>query len=237
MNNNKIITLPKRKEGRNISKNEDEHCPIFDGQDRRVEKIVTNRLRLDGEFKGEANHDRRESEVNDDSSGNNDLDQDFENEEDAQSMESVVALVAGTSPEISPPQTPVLSPAKPLIMSAPQNQKSRCRNFQNFTATLIDTFEFPFFGDRRYTSKNTFHWRGLDWNIFASLDGTKGLGFFIGSDVWKNISSDWSIHIRYKFEVLGDDDRVLLSKCFIFFCFIGNLSKLLNMFEHTYIYI
>jgi len=199
--------VEKLREAKNMPENDDGISQAFVGLDS-DEKRVTNRLKLDGEFNLEANREiRDDKDVNDDSSGNNDLDQDFDYE-DAHVADSML----GTSPDNTPPQTPLLlSPIKPQISSSANNMKSRCRNFQNFKATLIDIFDLPYFSQRRFISPNSFRWKGLDWNVLAGFD-SQSFGLFIGFDDWEEITPDWAIAFRYKFEVLDDDNTVLLCK-------------------------
>mmetsp|Transcript_5453 Transcript_5453/g.8072 ORF Transcript_5453/g.8072 Transcript_5453/m.8072 type:complete len:489 (+) Transcript_5453:104-1570(+) len=84
-------------------------------------------------------------------------------------------------------------------------------NNQIFKAILIETFNFSFHSTITQISKEKFNWKGFEWNVLAGMDINQGLDLSIGSDdIRSHFFPSWAINIRYKFEVLHDNDSILL---------------------------
>ena len=159
----------------------------------------------------EEKYDNANDIYNDDSSGNNDLD----NEDDIHSMESATAQAAGTSPDNTPPQSP-----KHSLMGTPSIAESntvvykrKSKKNENFVGVITEVFELPFYerGHQNvFKPSKKVHWKGVDWNILIGVHCTsQQIGAFFGADSWENLPNDWVASIHYKFELLDDNNKVV----------------------------
>lgn len=165
-----------------------------------------NRVLTD-EFEAENGKDEEKDSYddNDESSGNNDLED-----------EELHSVGAATSRDNSPPSSP--PPLAQVKINSQSNQeaigvfKGKSNANPNFIGEITEYYELPFIDTTRNfrkRSKSSVKWKGVDWNIMSGINDQGRVGFFLGFDKSDHLPNDWVVHFRYKFELLDVNDKVL----------------------------
>ena len=185
------------------------------------DEIANNRMGLTEEFNYEADIGKDEDKDsygdNDESSGNNDLDDD-----DLQSMESGIAVGAGTSRENTPPSSPHLPHVRVHSqfdqIAVPIGAfKRKSSATKNLIGEITDHYDLPFFDHTRnfrMPSKSSVRWKGVDWNILSAIRSHSEVGFFLGFENGEHLPIDWAVCFRYKYEILDENDTVIRGDIF-----------------------
>lgn len=183
---------------------------------------ANNGTKLTDEFNFEAESGKDEDKYsyndNDESSGNNDLE-----DEELRSIESGIAVGAGTSRENTPPSSPQLAQVR---INSQLNQdtigafKGKSSANPNFIGEITEYYDIPFSDHTRTfrkRSKLSVKWKGADWNVMVGINDNSRVGFFLGFDKSDHLPNDWAVYFRFKFELLDSSDKVLRGNIYFIF--------------------